>query len=112
MEADAQSRINAVSQPGPEPQVTQGNGSMNVKVQLPMELTTTAIRGIPMVIGLELGEEKAADPDRPSLILRRAGDARLWDMAKASGSTVEAIRRANGLQEEPAPGQMLLIPVS
>lgn len=112
VEADEQSRIAAMPQPGPEPQFSQSNGGMNVKVQLPMEMTTTTVRGIPMVTGLELGEEKEADPNRPSLILRRAGDARLWDMAKASGSTVEAIRKANGLQEEPQPGQMLLIPVS
>ena len=67
---------------------------------------------IPMVTGVELGQKKSPDPNRPSLILRRAGDSRLWDIAKASGSTMEAIRRANGLSGEPAPDQMLLIPVS
>lgn len=64
-----------------------------------------------MVTGLELGEQRRLDPNRPSLILRRIGEDRLWDIAKASNSTVEAIRKANGLQEEPAPNQMLLIPV-
>jgi len=52
------------------------------------------------------------DPNRPSLIVRRAGANRLWDIAKDSGSTVEAIQKVNGLQGEPAPDQMLLIPVS
>ena len=60
----------------------------------------------------ELGEEREPDGNRPSLILRRAGNQRLWDIAKESGSTMDAIRKANHLQEEPAPGQMLLIPVS
>ena len=76
-----------------------------------MEITATTSRGIPMVTGLNLGEPRQADPERPSLILRRAGEKRLWDLAKASGSTVEAIRKANNLQDEPAPNQMLLIPV-
>jgi len=65
-----------------------------------------------MITGVELGEEKEPDANRPSLILRRAGHGRLWDIAKESGSTMDAIRKANGLQEEPAAGQMLLIPVS
>ena len=76
-----------------------------------MQMTTSASQGIPMVTGISLGQEKQPDAQRPSLILRRAGQERLWDIAKSSGSTMDAIRNANGLQEEPAPGQMLLIPV-
>ena len=64
-----------------------------------------------MVLGLELGEEQGKNPDRPSIVLRRADGTRLWDMAKKAGSTVEAIRKANALEGEPASGQMLLIPV-
>ena len=59
-----------------------------------------------------LSAKRSKDPNRPSLILRRAGDQCLWDIAKAAGSTMEAIRKANGLSGEPAPEQMLLIPVS
>jgi hypothetical protein len=36
----------------------------------------------------------------------------IWDIAKASGSTVDAIRQANNLEEEPQQGQILLIPIS
>ena len=64
-----------------------------------------------MVTGVEMGEQIKPDPNRPSLILRRAGSQLLWEIAKETGSTVEAIRTANGLKEEPAAGQMLLIPV-
>lgn len=88
-----------------------GSGNILMKSELPLELTATARQEIPMVTGLELGEQRRLDPNRPSLILRRIGEDRLWDIAKASNSTVEAIRKANGLQEEPAPNQMLLIPV-
>jgi hypothetical protein len=44
--------------------------------------------------------------------LRRAGDEGLWAIAKDYGSTVQAIREANQLTEEPENGQMLLIPIS
>lgn len=108
--ADENSRILAVPM-SPEAQAVIGNGKIQVKTELPVELTATAEQSIPMVTGVELGQQKQPDPNRPSLILRRAGDSRLWDIAKASGSTMEAIQKANGLSGEPLPGQMLLIPV-
>ena len=111
LSADENSRITAIPVPT-EPETALGNGSIQVKAELPVELTATASKGIPMVTGLTLGEAVRPDPGRPSLILRRAGEKRLWDIAKASGSTVEAIQKANGLQNEPEPDQMLLIPVS
>lgn len=67
--------------------------------------------GITMVTGLTVGDDVAADPGRPSLILRRAGDLSLWDLAKKCGSTEEAIRTANRLEGEPGADEMLLIPV-
>jgi LysM repeat protein len=36
----------------------------------------------------------------------------LWELAKETGSTMDAIRKANGLTQEPRQGQMLLIPVT
>ncbi len=111
LNADENSRIQAIPSPM-ELQAMPGAGQILAKTEIPMELTTTAQQRIPMVTGLTLGEEKVPDPGRPTLILRRAGENSLWDIAKNSGSTVDAIRRANGLQEEPVPGQMLLIPVS
>ncbi len=82
-------------------------------LSVPMQLTTrtTAQQAMEMVAGLELGELKEPDPQRPSLILRRAGTDSLWDIAKENGSTVAAIQQANDLQSEPAPDKMLLIPV-
>lgn len=110
LQADANSRILAIPQ-GSDAQAITGNGRIQLKTELPVELTTTARQTIPMVTGVELGQPKQPDSNRPSLILRRAGEARLWDIAKASGSTMEAIRRANGLSGEPNPEQILLIPV-
>ena len=108
--ADDNSRMTAVPMV-PEAQATVGNGRILTKMEMPVELTATAEWAIPMVTGVELGQQRQRDPNRPSLIIRRAGDHRLWVIAKASGSTMEAIRRANGLSGEPVPEQMLLIPV-
>lgn len=110
LRADENSQILSVPMPV-EPQVMTGNGQILVKVDLPVEMTASATQSIPMITGIELGQARIPDPNRPSLILRRAGANRLWDIARDSGTTVEAIRRANGLLGEPAPDQMLLIPV-
>ena len=105
------SMVNANPIPS-QPQTMPGPGQIQVKTELPMELTTTAEQTIPMVTGVVPEQQRTMDPNRPTLILRRAGDESLWNIAKASGSTMEAIRRANHLEEDPTPGQMLLIPVS
>ena len=108
---DADSQLLAIPQSVTEPQALLGAGTITAKAEVPMELTATVRQSIPMVVGLTLGEQRSTDPNRPSLILRRAGDKSLWDIAKSTGSTMDAIRRANNLTDEPAPSQMLLIPV-
>lgn len=94
------------------PMAVVGSGQIMVKTEMPLEVTATARQKLDMVTDVELGEVRQRDAGRPTLILRRAGDQRLWDIAKRSGSTVDTIRRINGLQSEPAPEQILLIPVS
>ena len=76
-----------------------------------MEATAIANGPLPMLTGLQLGEKIMPDPGRPSLILCRAGEKSLWELAKENGSTVERIRKANGLTGEPEAGNILLIPV-
>ena len=87
--------------------------SGNLQNQGDLELQTDAVMdaNIPMVTGLTIGEVQPADPHRPSIILRRAGEHTLWQIAKESGATVEDIRRVNRLQAEPNADQMLLIPI-
>lgn len=108
--ADENSRITAMPVPG-IPQAMPGSGNIGVSAEIPVQMFTTTSQGIPVVTGLNVGAQRTPDANRPSLILRRAGEDRLWDIAKVSGSTVDAIRKANGLEAEPAPNQMLLIPV-
>lgn len=85
----------------------------NVELSADMEVQTAifAEKGLQMVTGLDIGEQTASDPQRPSLILRRAGDGTLWDIAKECGSTVDAICKANQIESEPESSRMLLIPV-
>ncbi len=112
MNADENSRLTVLPMAVEGLQAGVGNGSVNVKMELPLAVTAMTRQEIPMVIGIELGEQTEPEANRPSLILCRAGSMGLWDMAKTAGSTVDAIRKANQLTEEPVPGQMLLIPVN
>ena len=88
-----------------------GDG-VNLTGQMLTQATVMGTRPIPMVTKLQVGDQLVAEPNRPSLVLRKSGNERLWDIAKEYGSTVEAIQQANGLQDQPMQDQMLLIPVS
>lgn len=111
MPAGEDTRIRATVLPGTPPTATAGGG-MELKGESVLDVTATSRRGIPMVTGMTIGEPIERSPARPSLVLRRAGSAPLWDIAKSTGSTVAAIRKANALEADPAPSQILLIPVS
>lgn len=93
------------------PDAAVGEGNVTVTCGAVLKLESTTQRGIPMVTGLEVGENRDPDPGRPSLILRRAGEEELWNLAKRYGSTVDAIRKANGLEEVPSADRLLMIPV-
>lgn len=97
--------------PNGVPQATLDGRSAAMRGSMQAEVVTTADRGMPMVVGLTLGQLNEKEEERPSLILRKAGSDSLWQVAKSCGSTVEAISRINGLQGAPDADQMLLIPV-
>lgn len=83
-----------------------------VDTQVVLDLSCICNRAIEVVTGMEIGEERSPDPDRPSVIIRTKGEEeRLWDLAKRCGSTVSAIERMNQLEGEPETDRLLLIPV-
>jgi len=90
--------------------VSQSAGA-GMRAELQLGTLTTMQQPMSVVCGAELGEMTEPDPNRPSLILRKLGDESLWELAKRTGSTVEAIQKLNNLQQEPATDQMLLIPI-
>lgn len=112
MPAGQGSQVRLMMQPGIKPQASVMGGDIQLKGEIQLQAQTMSDSALPMVTALELGEKVTPDPNRPSLILRRAGDEALWTLAKKCGSTVDAIREANGLNQEPEIGQLLLIPVS
>ncbi len=99
-------------QPAGLPQCSMTGDGAALRSEVSLELTTLAGEGVEAVTALEVGTCTQPDPERPSLILRRMEDGSLWMLAKECGSTVDAIRQANALTGDPAPQQLLLIPVS
>ena len=87
-------------------------GQISVQADLQLDTQTVTNQNFPMLTGLKLGEIHEKDPNRPSLILRRVGTDSLWQIAKQCGSTVEAIRKANGGEQELLPDTGLLIPIA
>lgn len=80
-------------------------------ILLRLEAVTVSRQEIPMISGLSIGNRVQPDPNRPSLILMRAGERSLWELAKESGTTVASIQMTNGISGEPEKGRMLLIPI-
>lgn len=108
---DQNSKIFATIQPKAMPQGNLAAGKVNLRAEVLMDAVTTVEQELPHVTGLVFGDLTEQDPTRPALILRKAGDDSLWEIAKNSGSTVEAISQANDLHEQPEREQILLIPV-
>lgn len=109
--ADEKTRLRIMPEMAEPPRISEHSGKIAAACRVPMDITAVTEQTIPMIRGVELAEPRKKDPERPSLILRRAGEERLWDIAKSSGATVESIRRINGLAAEPAPNQLLMIPI-
>ncbi len=111
MNADASVALEMLLQPDGAPTAAPGAGGVSLQSPLSLKSNVTMEKGLEMVTALELGEISEPDPTRPSLILRRAGEDSLWDIAKDTGSSVEAIQAANGIDGEPTGSKMLLIPI-
>lgn len=103
--------LEAVLWPVGPVQGTMMAGNLQLQAQLRMDTDTLLDTDIPMVAALELGDIREPDPGRPSLVLCRAGERTLWQLAKENGALVQDIRDANALTGEPRCDQLLLIPI-
>ncbi len=110
LKADESVLFQGIPQRG-QVQTTPSGEDLTVRWEIPLYLHSWAKQTMPMLTAVEMGEKQELDPGRPSLILRRAGTDQLWEIAKASGSSVAMIREANDLQGQPDPDRLLLIPV-
>ena len=95
---------------GAEKCTVSPNG-VQIQTEPLITVCTLVKESISMISGLELGEQTEGEKEKPALILRRAENDDLWNLAKESGSTVDMIRKANQLEGSPQPGQWLLIPL-
>ncbi len=111
LNADQDTRTGVWLSPDGRPTQMPGADGVQLRGDIAIESMTMAGQGITVVTGLEIGEMQKPDSDRPSLILCKKGNRRLWDVAKNAGSTVETILQANHLESEPDDEQVLLIPV-
>lgn len=109
--AHPDSILNVVPAPCNDPDAQITGEGIRLRGQLPLSVQTSGNQAFSPVTLMQLGEAKEANPDRPSLILCRAGEKSLWQLARENGSTVHAIRNASGLDGDPEPNRMLLIPV-
>lgn len=85
---------------------------VEVRIPVDLELTMYCMPIITFVADMKKSEEDEPAGRRPSvmLVMSKQGDS-LWDMAKAFGSTTDAIICANELEEcEESSGGLLLIP--
>lgn len=89
------------------PQISGGR----IVTELEAQVTTVSDVVGDGLASMEAGEPVPPDPNRPSVILRSSGDDSLWELAKRTGSTVEAILTANQLTQEPLEDRILLIPI-
>lgn len=105
------SKVLAWAQPTGKPQAAQTADGVLLKQDILVDTRTVSKTGIPMITALTLGEMQEPNGERPSLILCRAGQNSLWELAKTHGSTMDAIRQLNGFADEPDGDKMLLIPV-
>lgn len=108
--SDTSSPMITVRSPG-NVQTMMSADALALSAQMQLRITSGIMEKIPMVIGLELGQLQEADPARPSVIVSCAAKESLWELAKRSGSTISAIRMANGIEGENSGDGMLLIPV-
>ncbi len=110
--SDSGNKVDAHIQMGGYPDADVNDQGVAATAQWELVADVFSEQGLPMLTQITLGDKCEKDPNRPSLILRRAGQQRLWDIARECGSTVDAIMQANDLQEQPEAGRILLIPVS
>jgi hypothetical protein len=110
--AEDQTSLQLVAAPADRPRAVSNADGIEIQCDVDMRLCTTVQQTISQIGMIEIGKEKSIASDRPSLILRRPGDASLWDLAKLYGSTVEQICHVNAIEDAPQKDKILLIPIS
>ena len=89
--------------------VPAGNG-VEIRFAAEADLRLETESTLETVSAIRLDDDLPKTQERPSLTVVQTGGP-LWDVARKYGSTVDLIRKVNGLEEESAPaGGVLFIP--
>lgn len=87
------------------------NGA-DVQFSVPTQVTFSAMQELSTICSATVEEMKPSESRKPSIILRSiTQEEPLWDIAKAFGTTVDALQKSNGIDGDYTPDRgMLLIP--
>lgn len=91
--------------------ISQNHGEIKTNTEVYLDIRFDGKGEFSAVEAVDLAEVENELSGLPSLILKRACGENLWELAKKTGSSVEAIQKANQLQGEPEADKLLLIPV-
>jgi hypothetical protein len=93
------------------PSVLPTGNTLEIRCPVSLDVECMAKEDYRSLCGGEIRPQERKKGDRPAVIIRRSQSGeRLWDIAKAHGSTVEHIRRANHLDSDCTECGILLIP--
>lgn len=110
--SDPQNRVDLYSVCTTKPIAMPSGEDITVTTSMLLQAMVTNENGLQMTSGIETGEMKEKDPARPSLIVRKIGKNRIWDIAKQHNANVSDIQGVNGDCEELKEDQVILIPIS
>lgn len=86
-------------------------GVANICTDAILEIQFVTSSDMQMISGIEIGEKYENMSDRPSLIIRKVKNEKLWDIAKQYKTEPDAIVKANMLESDPENGSVILIPI-
>lgn len=94
------------------PRAIQSGEDVSVTSNIQMQVVVCSENGLSMTSAIEINEAKEQDPSRPSLIVRKLGNCRVWDIAKQYGAKISDIQTVNDLDSESDTDRVLLIPIT
>ncbi len=101
----------ATASVGGTPSVLPTGSTLEFRCPVVLDVECMAREDYRSLCGGEIRPIERKKGERPAVVIRRSQSGeRLWDIAKAHGTTVEHIRRANHLDSERTEDGILLIP--
>ena len=94
------------------PQAVLNGEDITSTVTMTLQALISSKNGLTMTSGIETGDAIEKNPGRPSLIVRKIGRNRIWDIAKQYNANISDIQLVNGDCRECNENQVILIPIT